>query len=116
MAIGPKSRWLAALTHLVGPALSFLPGLALWFHAMNRDPWLEAHGRLAARFQLGALIGYLVLTPLALFSGPGALDQLLLPLLWITSFMVSIYNCWRATRGLMPDYFPLPKSLRRKEI
>ena len=52
-------RYLAVATHLLGPFMTFLPGLALWFWAWDRDDELARQGRSAFRFQLLLFLGYI---------------------------------------------------------
>ncbi len=59
----PTQKILAAAAYLSTPVLSFLPGLALWCWAKDRDPWLQAHGRSAALVNFTIFVGYLVLAP-----------------------------------------------------
>ena len=59
----PTQKILAAAAYLSTPVLSFLPGLALWCWAKDRDPWLQAHGRSAALVNFTIFAGYLVLVP-----------------------------------------------------
>lgn len=124
-----NKKWIAALTHLLGPAMTFLPGLALWFWAWDRDPWLKAHGRSAAVFQLAVLLGYVFIA--MAFSSPQenphlyavpmqfvndfhhhllmSLIQLIVghlgfAAIWGAAIFFSLRSAWRAMRGLLPSH------------
>ncbi len=120
-----KKKWIAAIIHILGPLLTFLPGLALWFWAWDGDLWLKAHGHSAARFQLTVLAGY-VFIAMAFSSSEENLQvhsvisqlqvdvhqHLLLPLIWLmaghlgfaaiwsASIFFSLRNAWRAIHGI----------------
>ncbi|MCL5945748.1 MAG: DUF4870 domain-containing protein [Planctomycetes bacterium] len=131
-----RKKWIAALTHLLGPVLTFLPGLALWFWAWDRDPWLKAHGRSAAGFQIGVLLSYV---GIAIFFSPqqenlqvhavpmqfmkdihqhqlSLLIQLIVAhagfmVIWAAAIIFSVRSAWLAIRGAPP---PHPLWMTRK--
>ena len=65
-----KARFTAAMVHLLGPVMFFIPGLAVWFYAQDRCDWLATHARRAAGFQAFIFAGYMVLAPTIPLAGP----------------------------------------------
>ena len=65
-----KARFTAAMVHLLGPVMLFVPGLAVWFYAQDRCDWLAAHARRAAGFQAFIFAGYMVVAPTIPLAGP----------------------------------------------
>jgi uncharacterized Tic20 family protein len=70
MTPAPTARFTAVVVHLLGPVMFFVPGLAVWFYAQDRDAWLAAQGRRAAGFQAFIFAGYMVLVPTIPLAGP----------------------------------------------
>ena len=70
MSPSPTARITAAMVHVLGPVMFFVPGLAVWFYAQDRCAWLFAHGRRAAGFQAFIFAGYMVVAPTIPLAGP----------------------------------------------
>ncbi|NNM84522.1 MAG: DUF4870 domain-containing protein [Phycisphaerales bacterium] len=125
------NRMLAAVVHLAGPWLSFLPGLALWYGAWDRNEVLVKHGRAACRFQLAVLIGLVLMAPAYNGNLPGIFMAFNMPVingwlqsvdhspgrgllefvctfglfaLWFSSIGFGLLNTLRAALGRMPWY------------